>query len=779
MKKLITKSAVKTIIWMLLITGISSGLQASKLASLKVLDRDFLIVHFKDGDVKFVDNGKGPTAFEGHSSDTDNSYVVTYGEPLNTDIIANVGLWRIVSQNDTNYGSEGLSPVAVFRKTRANGMSYKGWDPGISDHGFDYTTEHFIYLQLPMSMKQGNNYTLKIDEKLGSDVTETSVKYDNFSNVSEAVHINLVGYMGSSGIKAADLYHFTGDGGNRDYSDFAGNEVFIYDVSSKEVHSVGRVSFWMKSQTETSWNLTGSDVWTADFTGFSKPGTYRLVVDGVGASQDFEIRDDIYRVPWKVSVLGYYYMRIGEDRMDMTPVPRRPLWIQDVDPPDTKIIITDMHPFHSEWRTFSTGDPWDRPLDWVPYVKEGSPENPHAKGGHSDALDWDRHLAHVVDIYDLLFGYILSNGALDDDNLRVAESGNGIPDVIDEARNAVNFWLNLRYKGGYGHGLTNPDRNNRLYQAGNTIIAAWANALNCAMMSFSLQISGHHDLAQTYRDSSIVAFNYAMSSPAPMLDDRVEGVRGRDFKMMAAAYLYNITGDTKYEDIMKSECIVTGPGSDIHRQNSHNQLWGVAAYLLTKQPVNYPELFENMKSSIIVEADDKEAGFVKKRPSRRGYAPQQAWWQTNQDMHRTILAHAVTSNPEQKTSFLDALLLEADWGLGRNPMNKIQMTTATTDLADKRSIENIYTSGRNDGTPGLHPGHTPYLNTESWGGNMVGSNPSKVFDKFYYPGITNWPHAEKYINTRFIWTHSEFTPRQTMRGKALLYAYLYGLSKNN
>jgi endoglucanase len=772
------KSAVKTVFLILLIAFIAPGLHASKLTGIKVLDRDYLIVHFKDGDVKFVDDGTGPTAFAGHSSDPDNSYVVTYGEPLNTDISAEAGHWKIVSDDDTHYGPEGVLPVAVFRKTRVNGMSYTGWDPDISDHGFDYTKEHFIYIQLPSSMQQGNTYTLKIDQNLGSDVTEISITYDIFNNVSEAVHVNLVGYLSNSRIKPADLYHFMGDGGNRDYSKFEGNEVYIYDVNSEEARSVGKVAFWMESQTESNWNLTGSDVWTADFTGFNKPGTYRLVVEGVGASQDFEIRDDIYRVPYKVSILGYYYMRIGEDRMDMVPVPRRPLWIQDADPPDTKIIITDMHPFHPEWRTFSSGDAWDRPVDWIPYIKSGSPTNPNAIGGHSDALDWDRHLGHVVNVYDLLLAYIMSDGTLDDDDLRIAESGNGIPDILDEARNEVDFWLNLRYQGGYSHGLTNPDGNNRLYQAGNTAIAAWANALNSAMMSYCFLISGHDDLANAYRDSAIVAFNYAEASPEPMLDDRVSGIRGRDFKMMTAAYLYNITGDTHYEDILKNESMITAPDSEIH-QRGHNQLWGAAAYLFTKRPVNYPELLENMKLSIIAEAKEKEAGFVNKRPSRRGYAPEQAWWQTNQDMHRTIIAHAVTDNQDQKTTFLDALLLEAGWGLGRNPLNKIQMTTATTDLSDKRSFENIYTSGRNDGSPGLHPGHTPYLNTVSWGGHMVGSNPGLVFDRFNYPEIDNWPHAEKYINTRFIWTHSEFTPRQTMRGKALLYAYLYGLYKNH
>ncbi|MFO7637500.1 MAG: FtsW/RodA/SpoVE family cell cycle protein [Clostridia bacterium] len=319
--------------------------------------------------------------------------------------------------------------------------------------------------------------------------------------VSEAVHVNLVGYMSRSRVKAADLYHFIGDGGSRDYSAFEGNEVFIYNVDSEEKQSVGRVEFWMKNQTEERWNLTGSDVWTVDFSGFNNPGTYRLVVDGVGSSQDFEIRDDIYRIPYKISILGYYYMRIGEDRMDMVPVPRRPLWIQDVDPPDTKIIVTDMHPYHPEWNTFSRGDVWDRPEDWEPYVKEGRPTNPNAIGGHSDALDWDRHLSHVVNVYDLLLAYILSDGALDDDDLRIGESGNGIPDILDEARNEVDFWLNLRYRGGYSHGVTNPDSDNRLYQAGNTVMAAWANALNSSMMSYSFQIAGLGDLASAYQDS--------------------------------------------------------------------------------------------------------------------------------------------------------------------------------------------------------------------------------------------------------------------------------------
>jgi len=749
-------------------------INATKLDTVKVVDKDYIMLHFKDGNVDFVDDGLGESAFQGHHSEPENSFAVTYGSPLNLSIIEEISNWLIKSDDDSNYGPSGVSPIAVYRKSKVNGMSPVRW--GSSDWVFDYTNEHFIYLKLPTSMEQGKIYTVEINENINSDINSKTITFDILNSPSEAIHTNLVGYLGSSRVKAADLYHFMGDGGNRNYSDFAENEVFIYNVNTEESQSIGSVTFWMKSKTETAHNLTGSDVWNIDFTGFNEPGIYRLAVEGVGCSENFEIKDDIYHDPFKVSILGYFYMRIGQDNLDMTPVPRRPLYIQDQDPSNCKIYVTDMHPWHPNWTTFAPGDKWDRPENWIPYIKAGNPTNPKAIGGHSDALDWDRHIAHSANIYDLCLAYILSDGALDDDDLRIAESGNGIPDILDEAKNEVDFWLNLRYKGGYSNGLTNPDGNNKLYQSDNTAVAAWANALNSSMLAYCFQIAGKNDLKTEYQDSATIAYDYANGLADQMLDKKIYWVRGTDFKMMAAAFLYNLTGEKEYEDIVNSESVVESSISSIYQASSYNQFWGTAAYLLTKRPINYPNLHENMKAAIISEAKSKESSNTEKRPSRRGHSSDQAWWQTSQDMHRTILAHIITENPTDKINFLDALLLEADWGLGRNPLNMIQMTTATTELADKRSVENCYTSGRDDGSPGLHPGHTPYLNIDGWGGVMVGSNPQKVLDKFY-PNSSLWPHASKYINTRHIWAHSEFTPRQTMRGKTLLYAYLYSLHK--
>jgi hypothetical protein len=342
----------------------------------------------------------------------------------------------------------------------------------------------------------------------------------------------------------------------------------------------------------------------------------------------------------------------------------------------------------------------------------------------------------------------------------------------------VDFWLRLRDGAGYSHGLTNPNDQDVFYQAGGTAISAWANALNCAMLADCFRISGKTDLMTAYRDSAVLAYEYAGTQTDQMLDKTFavgdQTICGGDMKMSAAAYLYNVTGETKYEDVVKSGSAAKTTTSELSVFNKTNQLWGTAGYLSTPQTVHYPDLLANMKASIIKEAKDKEAGYCAKRPSRRGTDNETGYFQTEQNMHRTMIAHYVSENQADKDLFYKALVLEADWGLGRNPLNIIQMTTASTGLQSKRSVVSIYTSGCNDGTPGQHPGHTPYLNVDDWDGSMVMGKPSWMTSKCY-PAFSKWPRAEAYFPTRYVWAHSEFTPQQTMRGKTALYGYLYGI----
>jgi endoglucanase len=758
---------------------------AAKFNSLQIQDKDYLVIHILDGQVEHRDDGLGASAFGGHSHDSDGDIVTQFEPHLNTTAAQQCSQYTITSSTDANYGATGKQPVQCYRKTRMNGHAERAWSTAINDYQYEYTYEHYLYLQLPSSLQDSQNYGLQIGGQTNIDQTNHAFTFDIFQSVSEAVHVNLVGYNTDNSVKSADLYAWMGDGGARDYSELEGNKVYLYNTTTQTSTEVGEVRFWKNSGNDHGhYNLTRSNVWNVDFTGFNTPGTYRLAVQGVGCSPDFVIDANAYFEPFKVSTLGFFYMRIGQDSVGgIWPVPRRPLYIPNVSPSNTKVYLTTMHPYHSQWGSFSNGDVWDKPDSWKSFMKAGNPTNPNAKGGHSDALDWDRHLGHVSIIYDMLLPFILSDGAINDDDLGIAESGNGIPDIIDEARNEVDFWLSLRDGAGYSHGLTNPNKQNELFQAAPTAVAAWANAANAAMLAQALSLANLPALSAQYLDSATIAYNHALSLSDQMLSN-TQGIgesvmSGKDFKMTAAAWLYTLTGDTQYEDDVQSLSVVTNGTSVIDNyggSKNTNQVYAMAAYLTTHQPINYPTLHENMKLSMIHQAKEQEANNTLSRPSRRGADKHTGYFKTIQNMHRTIVAHKITQNQSDKDFFLDALVLEADYGLGRNPMNHIQMTTATTALEGKRSILGAYTSGRNDGAPGMHPGHTPYMNLDDWAPGMTMGTPSKLYENSYPANFkSTWPMGESYFNTRYVWAHNEFTPQQTMRGKMALYGYLYSL----
>lgn len=755
----------------------------AKVAEIKVVDEQYLMIRVLDGQVDLVENlDLIDRPFGNIASNSSAFDVVTRHDPaLDTAAAQTVGSWRITSQDDPGYGTTGRAPEAVHRRTKLNGMAVREWVN--NDFRYDVTFEHWLFLRLPTPMRQGARYTVTAERATNLDRTSLPITFDAFTSRSEAVRVNLAGYTSTGGIKAADLYMWLGDGGARDYSTFQGRRVVLHNVATRANTPVGEVRFWKPSGTDAGgWNYTQSNVWNVDFTGFDTPGTYRLVVEGVGCSEDFEIQPLARKVPFDVAVQGYFFMRIGQPRVpSIRAVPRQPLYIQGQDPENTRIVLTSMHPLHPEWKTFSSGDAWDKPADWERFQLPGAPTNANARGGYSDALDWDRHLAHVSDIYDILLPYILTNGVLNDDNTGIAESGNGIPDILDSARFGVDFFLSLKTEAGYGHGLTNPTRDNVLYQAGPTAISAWANAANAAMLAEGFRISGHSELMRQYTAAAVEAYAFASRQPDPMLDVQYDigwvNPRGRDFRMMAAAFLFNVTGERTYEEVIAADSVVRESADHGLSTGTHEQLHASAAYLLTPREPRHPAIQRNMRTAILREARTLEAEFTTSRPSRRAAAHDPCWFQTAQHCQRTILAHRVATTEEDRRFLRDALILEADWGLGRNPANMIQMTTATTPLENRRSVILCYTSGQFDGVPGLHPGHTPYMNVANWGDGMIMARPRWMADQSY-PAWESWPHAEGHFETRHVYSNGEFTPRQTMRGKFAIYAYLLALERH-
>ncbi len=741
--------------------------QAAKLVDLRTVDDEYVMIQWQDGWVTYNDSGTGPKAFnapEGLGGDK----LEKFGEPLDTKAAVDKMSYSISSVDDSNYRLP-LHPVSCSRKAKVSGTAWNWPNP-------DFTLEHTVYLKLPKKLISGKRYRIAIVPQTHSDSAQQGFLFDTGRSITEALHVNIIGYdSGQTAMKSADLYMWLGDGGSRDYSSYVGSKVYLLNTASGTRHEQGNVKFWKASGSDLSGrNLTQSNVWTCDFSSFKTPGTYRLVVDGIGCSQEFKINADAYLAPYKTSVLGYFFMRIGESK-DFKPVPRQPRYIPDQDPPGFKVFLTTMSPIHPDWKSLG-GDPWDN-KDWSKYKEAGSPTNPSAWGGHSDAADWDRHAGHISNIWDILLPYVLSNGRLSEDNLGIRESGNGIPDLIDEARYEVDFWLRLRdTKGGYSFGLNNATPDDKaMFQAASHPYMAWASAANAAMLADCFRIAGKPALSEEYKNKAIEAWNVANGQALDFKFGIGNGsVRSRDLKMMAAAFLYNVTGDRKYEDEMAKESVISSATSNTEEVDKYNQLWGTAAYLMCAkfkwQTVHHPDLLVNMKGSVIAEAQRKNVAPSQSRPSRRSTDESYGWFQSTQEVQRVCVAHAVADTATQQ-EMLRALILEADWGLGRNPLNATQMSGLGV-----RHPEEIYTSGRYDGIPDVHPGHTPYMNADPWMKDFFMGDPQWMASRGY-PAWSQWPHGEALWRARYCFSNNEFTPQQSMRGKMCLLAYLYSLRK--
>lgn len=121
------------------------------------------------------------------------------------------------------------------------------------------------------------------------------------------------------------------------------------------------------------------------------------------------------------------------------------------------------------------------------------------------------------------------------------------------------------------------------------------------------------------------------------------------------------------------------------------QYWAAAACLTCPHPRHYGELYQNLKACVNAQAEAYNYGHVANRPSRR--AANDSRWQTSQNLQLVMLAHYI-GDKARRQQLEHIMYTEAGWAMGRNPGNIVEMTGL-----GERHITDVYTTGRNDGTP--------------------------------------------------------------------------------
>lgn len=753
----------------ILITFSIGSVSATKLIKVQPVDDKALMIHWQDGYVEYnwddstsgSCNGWDYLYTEKWSRCQDKDQYVPYGKPLALDLVQITGSFLIHSKDDISYGVKGRQPLQVYRKSKVWEASHDERIPAM---------HHWIYLELPSALQKGKTYTLNIDPTTNTDRQMIQFTFEEFSLESPAIKISNIGYEKEAVHKSADVYLWMGDGGERDFSRFTGKPWHLYEVKTGKKVMSGALQFRMKNKPEPEYqqDFTMADVWECDFSKFKKSGRYKLVIEGIGSSAEFTIGENMFEEPFKVAMQGMFYQRVGCETPPAGNFPRArlPLFKQGVDPVDFTVYISN--------KNMVTGtNPDNRGF----YSEDLSGEIARSTwGGWVDAYDLDQRPVNFICVFDLLLAYHLTPQAFGDNQLYIPETGNQIPDIVDEALWEIDWWLRMRdNKGGYLTGLTNIHPPENVNYAGAPCgWQGWCVAAGSAMAADAFRIAGRPDLQKKYLDSALVAYQWAEKQADPMLETDVSGLRGKDLKMTAAAYLYNLTGDTQYEQVINETCELNSGANKIRQMGEWEQQYAAMAYLNTPQKVNFPELQAKMKTSIMAQAKEDYVDKMKESPTKaaRWTSSWEGMMQTSNEMSLVAMAHSLSRDAREKAYFEKGMYAEAEWTLGRNPLGLVQMTGL-----GERSITQTFAPGRRDGYLGITPGWTPYMCRDGWNNGDDIHRCGWYTNRNYPADKEIWPYGEHFWNSRYSVPNSETTPQQTFRQKIVLYGYLYGMRK--
>jgi endoglucanase len=297
----------------------------------------------------------------------------------------------------------------------------------------------------------------------------------------------------------------------------------------------------------------GDKVRLASFSQLAKPGRYQVRVAGLADSPPFEVGAGVLAELNAASIKAFYFNRAGM-ALDQR---HAGIYARAAGHPDTQVLVHE-----------SAASP-ARPAGTV----IASPK------GWYDAGDYNKYIVNSgISTYTLLAAYEDFPGLFKQQKLAIPESGNGLPDLLDEALWNLEWMLTMQdpADGGVYHKLTNkvfdgmvmPDQATQpRYVVQKTTAAALDFAAVMATASrvfapFDTQLPG---MSARMLAASKAAWQWAQAHPRELYRQPADIRTGeygdkdvRDEFGWAAAELFIATGDAAYYKAMNAPALQAG-----------------------------------------------------------------------------------------------------------------------------------------------------------------------------------------------------------------------------
>ncbi|MES2464338.1 MAG: glycoside hydrolase family 9 protein [Armatimonadota bacterium] len=764
------------------------AVQASDLVSVQPLTERILLLHFDDGRVEHHKRG---------APRSDEKVIV---DPLDTRAATRPATYGIVSADDPAYKQTQTPQGSVGRKTKGTEFAWitDRWENGraVNDRP-DHAAEHWIYLTLPAPMTPGKTYTIRTGT-LAQNGREWKLTYSLAGSRSEAVHVNTLGYVPDAPAKFAYVYHWMGDQGSLDLKPRENRPFYLIDKKTGKKAFTGQVRFrtakdspetFHKSDSPPQGNFLGADVWECDFSAFKTPGAYVVAVEGVGGSWPFKIEADVYRAAFETVARGLYHNRSGIALVKPYTEFERPA------------------PHHPKLTPGFAGKLRYTPVRWPEWGSEGGDakklmaESPGALedtwGWYQDAGDWDSYYTHLRIAQELLLVYDMGPGKFTDGELNIPESGNGIPDILDEAAWLPRFCHRQRRElmaKGWGTGGvslkvsgdafgtdegTLPDGKkvgrgswedtDRVWMvAGEDPWSTFRYAGAAACLAHAYKTAGVArdpegiDWAKEARE----AYDWAKKNTRPG-DEQAMGNSLRHSRAYAAAALFRLTAEPSYEAQFASDTV----GIKQDTLLWEDEKYGAFLYALSGK--GDPSLLSRIRAAIVRTADESLVSTLEKRALRWGgnfSMPMLIGQQTTPWALEGAVAYTLTkgSEPERARRVRAGLYTTCDYFLGTNALNQ----TWVTGLGPRYPTEIFHMDAWYNGKGKMHPGLIPYGPWRKANDQGRGPWDQDWANKTLYPAIDSWPGNERWFSNRCAPLTSEFTVHQNIGPAAALFGFL-------
>jgi len=476
---------------------------------------------------------------------------------------------------------------------------------------------------------------------------------------------------------------------------------------------------------------TGDTVEAANFSSFSEPGAYYLNVPGVGRSWTFSIGPDVFARTYYLAMRAFYGQRCG------TAVDLGPEF-----PGFTHAACHLKGAFHS-----SSG-------------KEGPRDN---VGGWHDAGDYGRYIVNsAISTGTLLWAWEFFGPKLANIKLNIPETGNGTPDLLNEARWNLEWMLKMQDDdGGVWHkqtsehfpGFIMPEDDHLVSLVIGTGSAPYKSTCATADLAAVAAIA-----ARVYEpfDKKFAAANLRAARQAWTWAERYPNVAFRnppgistgdygdqqcgDERLWAAAELWRTTGDAVYNRFFVQSYTeylpsLRAPEPQSWRSVSPMGLWAYA--LATRPGADAAAVAEIRKRAL--DAGREIVDRTRNNPYQISMVAKDYTWGSNGQVGNYGVQLLVTNALSPHPAFAATALENLHYLLGRNTFSLSWVTQV----------------GAN---PYRHPHHRPSgadKNAEPWPGLLSGGPNAARQDSVLQALPRNLPPAKVYSDDQASYASNE------------------------